>query len=116
MLADKDRIFTNIYGWETHNLPDAQKRGDWDGTKDILAKGRDWIIEEMKTHKVSSDNFKGAYDATAELLKNGFKHIAHAWDRFIPSAVKYLEEQHSAIKLIKAILGEKAALIGACCA
>jgi NADH-quinone oxidoreductase subunit F len=48
MLADKDRIFTNIYGWESHNLPDAQKRGDWDGTKDILAKGRDWIIEEMK--------------------------------------------------------------------
>lgn len=43
-------------------------------------------------------------------------NIAHAWDRFIPSAVKYLEEQHSAIKLIKAILGEKAALIGACCA
>jgi len=36
----------------------------------------DRIIEEMKTHKVSSDNFKGAYDATAELLKNGFKHIA----------------------------------------
>ncbi len=48
MLADKDRIFTNLYGWEPHSLPDAQKRGDWDGTKDILAKGRDWIIEEMK--------------------------------------------------------------------
>lgn len=42
-------------------------------------------------------------------------NIAQAWDCFIPSAVKYIEEHHSAIKLIKAILGERAALIGACC-
>ncbi|MCE7885983.1 MAG: NADH-quinone oxidoreductase subunit NuoF [Alphaproteobacteria bacterium PRO2] len=48
MLKDEDRIFTNLYGWESHKLTDAKKRGDWDGTKDILAKGRDWIIEEMK--------------------------------------------------------------------
>ncbi|MBP7722041.1 MAG: NADH-quinone oxidoreductase subunit NuoF [Alphaproteobacteria bacterium] len=48
MLKDEDRIFTNLYGWESHKLSDAKKRGDWDGTKDILAKGRDWVIEEMK--------------------------------------------------------------------
>jgi NADH-quinone oxidoreductase subunit F len=48
MLKDEDRIFTNLYGWESHKLTDAKKRGDWDGTKDILAKGRDWVIEEMK--------------------------------------------------------------------
>ncbi len=48
MLKDEDRIFTNLYGWESHGLSDAKKRGDWDGTKEILAKGRDWIIEEMK--------------------------------------------------------------------
>ncbi|HQX27459.1 MAG TPA: NADH-quinone oxidoreductase subunit NuoF [Alphaproteobacteria bacterium] len=48
MLKDEDRIFTNLYGWESHKLADAKKRGDWDGTKDILAKGRDWVIEEMK--------------------------------------------------------------------
>lgn len=48
MLADKDRIFTNLYGWESWNLEAAKKRGDWDGTKDIIAKGRDWIIDEMK--------------------------------------------------------------------
>lgn len=48
MLADKDRIFTNLYGFEPFNLEYAKKRGDWDGTKDIIAKGRDWIIEEMK--------------------------------------------------------------------
>ena len=29
-------------------LDAARSRGDWDGTKDILAKGRDWIIDEVK--------------------------------------------------------------------
>lgn len=48
MLADKDRIFTNIYGWESFGLAEARARGDWDNTKDIIAKGRDWIIDEMK--------------------------------------------------------------------
>lgn len=49
MLADQDRIFTNLYGIEPFSLDAAKKRGDWDGTKEIIAKGRDWIIEEMKT-------------------------------------------------------------------
>ncbi|WP_373460244.1 NADH-quinone oxidoreductase subunit NuoF [Pseudokordiimonas caeni] len=48
MLQDKDRIFTNLYGHQDWRLKAAMKRGDWDGTKDILAKGREWIIEEMK--------------------------------------------------------------------
>ncbi|MBN8521301.1 MAG: NADH-quinone oxidoreductase subunit NuoF [Alphaproteobacteria bacterium] len=48
MLNDADRIYTNLYGWESFSLNDARKRGDWDNTKDILGKGRDWIIEEMK--------------------------------------------------------------------
>lgn len=48
MLNDEDRIFTNLYGWESFSLKEAQKRGDWDNTKDIIKKGREWIIEEMK--------------------------------------------------------------------
>ena len=48
MLKDQDRIYTNIYGWESPFLDGALTRGDYDGAKDILAKGRDWIIEEMK--------------------------------------------------------------------
>ncbi len=48
MLADKDRMFTNIYGFQSHALEDAQKRGDWNGTKKILSLGRDKIIEQMK--------------------------------------------------------------------
>ncbi|MBE9555702.1 MAG: NADH-quinone oxidoreductase subunit NuoF [Proteobacteria bacterium] len=48
MLADKDRIFTNLYGIHDWGLEGARARGDWDGTKEILAKGRDGIIDEMK--------------------------------------------------------------------
>jgi NADH-quinone oxidoreductase subunit F len=48
MLRDQDRIFTNLYGFDDWRLAGAQRRGDWDGTKEIIAKGRDWIIEQMK--------------------------------------------------------------------
>jgi NADH-quinone oxidoreductase subunit F len=48
MLQDKDRIYTNLYGQHDWRLAGARARGDWDGTKDILAKGRDAIIEEVK--------------------------------------------------------------------
>lgn len=47
-LSDKDRIFTNLYGLHSWQLKEAQRRGNWDGTAGIIAKGRDWIIEEMK--------------------------------------------------------------------
>lgn len=48
MLHDKDRIFTNIYGLNDPFLAGAKARGQWDGTKGILEKGREWIIEEVK--------------------------------------------------------------------
>jgi NADH-quinone oxidoreductase subunit F len=48
MLADSDRIFTNLYGEGDWHLPGARARGAWDGTKDVILKGRDWIVEEMK--------------------------------------------------------------------
>jgi NADH-quinone oxidoreductase subunit F len=49
MLADKDRVFRNLYGQHDWGLKGARVRGAWDGTKAILAKGRDAIIEEVKT-------------------------------------------------------------------
>ena len=49
MLHDKDRIFTNLYGHDDWRLEGARRRGDWDGTGEIMAKGRDWIVEEMKS-------------------------------------------------------------------
>jgi len=48
MLSDKDRVYTNLYGIHDWTLAGARSRGDWDGTKDIIARGRDAIIEEMK--------------------------------------------------------------------
>ncbi|MDO8874721.1 MAG: NADH-quinone oxidoreductase subunit F, partial [Pseudolabrys sp.] len=48
MLADKDRIFKNLYGLHDWGLKGARSRGSWDGTKAILEKGRDGIINEMK--------------------------------------------------------------------
>ncbi|MBV1837348.1 NADH-quinone oxidoreductase subunit NuoF [Acetobacter estunensis] len=48
MLSDKDRIYTNLYGQNDWHLAGARARGDWDDTKAILDKGRDWIVSEMK--------------------------------------------------------------------
>ncbi|QOL80634.1 NADH-quinone oxidoreductase subunit NuoF [Pseudooceanicola spongiae] len=48
MLKDQDRIFTNLYGMHDRSLKGAQSRGHWDGTADIIGKGRDWIIDQMK--------------------------------------------------------------------
>jgi len=47
-LADKDRIFTNVYGFQSPYLKAAQQRGDWDNTKALMAMGEDKIIEEVK--------------------------------------------------------------------
>ena len=48
MLADKDRIFTNIYGWESPSLAAAKKRGDWSRTASLMKKGADDVIESVK--------------------------------------------------------------------
>src|SRR6202795_2346836 len=48
MLADKDRIFQNLYGLHDWGLEGARQRGAWDGTKGFIEKGRDWIIEQIK--------------------------------------------------------------------
>mmetsp|Transcript_22579 Transcript_22579/g.37258 ORF Transcript_22579/g.37258 Transcript_22579/m.37258 type:complete len:472 (+) Transcript_22579:77-1492(+) len=47
-LKDQDRIFTNIYGFNDPFIQGAVKRGDWHRTKDLLAMGPDWIVDEMK--------------------------------------------------------------------
>lgn len=47
-LQDKDRIFTNVYGFQPWNLAAARARGDWDNTKALMERGQDAIIEEIK--------------------------------------------------------------------
>ena len=48
MLADKDRIFTNLYGQGDWHLPGAKARGAWQDTKAFIDRGRDWITNEVK--------------------------------------------------------------------
>jgi NADH-quinone oxidoreductase subunit F len=48
MLLDKDRIFTNIYGMHDRSLKGAMARGHWDGTKKLIQKGPENIINIMK--------------------------------------------------------------------
>ena len=47
-LKDQDRIFTNLYGEQDWRLKDAEKRGDWHRTKELMWMGPDWIVDEMK--------------------------------------------------------------------
>lgn len=47
-LKDQDRIFTNLYGHHGTDLKSAMKYGDWYRTKDIVLKGHDWLINEIK--------------------------------------------------------------------
>src|ERR1700761_8544491 len=37
----------------------------------------DRVTDEIPTHKVIANNFKGAYDGTRHLLQQGFRRIAH---------------------------------------
>merc|ERR1712055_555947 len=48
-LKDQDRIFTNIYGRHDWRLKGSMARGQWYKTKEILLKGHDWILNEIKT-------------------------------------------------------------------
>ncbi len=47
-LTDRDRIFTNVYGFQHWGLKAAQARGDWDDTKALMMVGEDQIIDEIK--------------------------------------------------------------------
>ncbi|MEO6395321.1 MAG: NADH-quinone oxidoreductase subunit NuoF [Devosia sp.] len=48
MLADKDRIFTNLYGQGDWQLAGAKARGGWQDTAIFIERGRDWITNEVK--------------------------------------------------------------------
>ena len=48
MLADQDRIFTNLYGQHDWRLAGAKARGVWDNTKAMVTLGRDRVIELVK--------------------------------------------------------------------
>jgi NADH-quinone oxidoreductase subunit F len=48
MLKDTDRIFKNLYGDQSFDLNSAISRGDWKDTKELIGKGKEWIIDQVK--------------------------------------------------------------------
>jgi NADH-quinone oxidoreductase subunit F len=48
VLADRDRIFTNLYGVHDWGIEGAKRRGAWNATADMIAAGPDWIIDQIK--------------------------------------------------------------------
>ncbi|MBN9297950.1 MAG: LacI family DNA-binding transcriptional regulator [Filimonas sp.] len=60
----------------------STETSDFEHLKSLHNKGLpivffDRIVHDITTHKVAVDNFKGGYDATTHLIKNGFKSIAN---------------------------------------
>ena len=77
MLADRDRIFTNLYGQHDWRLAGARARGDWDGTAAILARGREAIIDEMKASGLRGRGGAGVPDRhEVELHAEGLRRAA----------------------------------------
>ncbi len=48
MLEDRDRIFTNVYGFQPWGIDAAMRRGDWDDTKGLMSRGQDQLIDDIK--------------------------------------------------------------------
>ena len=48
IVINDDTMFKNIYGFEGKDIESAKKRGQYSGAKEILAKGQEAIIEEVK--------------------------------------------------------------------
>ena len=48
MLKEEDKIFKNLYGYDDWGIEGSRERGIWTNTKDLIAKGSDYIIEEIK--------------------------------------------------------------------
>ena len=43
MLADKDRIFTNLYGFQPWTIDAAMARGDYQEAREYRESRNDWI-------------------------------------------------------------------------
>ena len=52
MLEDKNRIFQNLYNDKDSDVQSSKKRGDWVDTAEIIKKGREWIINEIKSSEL----------------------------------------------------------------
>ena len=57
-LKDEDRIVSNIYGEQDWRLKDAEKRGDWYRTKDLMWLGPDGIVNDYVDYAKDKMNSK----------------------------------------------------------
>jgi len=48
MLKEKDKIFKNLYGFQDWTLKGAKNRNIWLDTNNLISKGSDYIVEEIK--------------------------------------------------------------------
>ena len=58
MLRDEDRIFRNLYGTDDWRLAGARRRGIWDNTKDLLARGRPRspAVQAVRAHAAAASS------------------------------------------------------------
>ena len=75
-LADKDRIFTNVYGFQSPDLKAARARGDWDDTAKLMQLGQELIT-------VVASLLQDAEHATVQPLAVA---VASFFGRFPPPA------------------------------
>lgn len=59
----------------------SSETNDFAPFKELFERGMpivffDRVVNDINTHKVIIDNYKGAYEATVELINQGYKHIA----------------------------------------
>jgi len=52
MLKEEDKIFKNLYGFDDWSLSGAKQRGIWSNTKEIIEKGSNFIVEEIKSSQL----------------------------------------------------------------
>lgn len=83
-LRDQDRIFQNLYNRYPVDLKSARKMGDWHKTKEIILKGHDWIISEVKASGLRG---RGGAGFPSGLKWVGFSKIGFTGQEAKPASI-----------------------------
>lgn len=83
-LRDQDRIFQNLYNRYPVDLKSARKMGDWHKTKEIILKGHDWIISEVKASGLRG---RGGAGFPSGLKWVGFFHFGLTGQEADPASI-----------------------------
>lgn len=78
-LKDQDRIFQNLYGRYPPDLKHAKKMGDWHKTKEIVLKGHDWIIGEIKASGLRGRGGAGFPSGLKWVCRSLLDYTRHLW-------------------------------------